>query len=218
MNDHLLTEQEQIQQLKTWLKRYGPTVLIGIVIALVISFSWRAWQQHRNKVLLHASSVYDEMLTARAENNPNEAILQAKKLLNHYSNTPYADIAAFILARDAIVKKNYSEAISQLTWVMNHAKNHSIRQIARLREARVLISQKNPQEAINLLKKINDKTFMGLIDEIRGDAYLAMNDKISARQSYEKAVKELPNSEIIRPILQMKFENLSIKQSHNETI
>ena len=42
-----LTEQEQIEQLKTWIKQYGLTILFGIVIALVLSFSWHYWQQYR---------------------------------------------------------------------------------------------------------------------------------------------------------------------------
>ena len=217
MNDHLLTEQEQIQQLKTWVKTYVPTILLGVVIAVIIMTGWRAWQTHRNKVLLHASAVYDEMLTARAQNNPNEAAVQAKKLLSHYKNTPYADMAALMLSRDFVLKKNYPEALKQLDWVMGHANDRTIRQIARLRQARILIAQKNPQDALTLLKKINDKAFIGLIDETRGDAFLAMNDKSSARKAYDQALAELPNAEVTRPILQMKFENLSTEQTKETT-
>src|SRR5579871_4394427 len=116
-----MTEQEQIQQLKAWAKQYGPTIIAGILLALAITSGWHYWQNYRHKVLTHASAVYDEMLTLRAQGNASAAIVQAKKILSHYTSTPYATMAAFILARDAVLKKNYSEAHTQLQWVIAHA-------------------------------------------------------------------------------------------------
>lgn len=204
-----LTEQEQIQLLKNWLKQYGPAIIMGFILATLITGGWRYWQYYRNKTLLHASAVYDEMLTARAQNNSAETTTQAEKLRSHYAHTPYAHMAAFMLARDAVLKKNYPIATDQLDWVIDHGNNRAIRQIARLREARIFITEQKPKEALSLLKKINDPTFVGLIDEIRGDAYLALTDPTAARDAYKKALTELPNAEITRPILQMKLDNLA---------
>jgi predicted negative regulator of RcsB-dependent stress response len=50
---------------------------------------------------------------------------------------------------------------------------------------------------------------MGLVDEVRGDAYLAKKDTALARQAYQLALAEIPNAEISRPVLQMKFDNLA---------
>lgn len=213
-----LTEQEQIALLKSWLKRYGLTILTGILLAIMISGGWRYWQYRHTKTLLHASAIYDEMLTARAQNNANGALIQAEKLVHHYSSTPYAEMAALLLARDAVLKKNYPEAIHQFDWVMKHGHHRTTRQIARLREARILIMQKNPQAALTLLDKVGDNAFIGLIDEIKGDAYLALNDTVSARKAYAKAMNELPNAEVMRPILQMKFENLASLEKTNQTL
>jgi len=204
-----LTEQEQIQQLKTWIKQYGVTILAGIVIAVVITSGWHYYQNHRNKVLLHASAVYDEMLTLRAQNNTKDSIVQAKKLLRHYSNTPYAQMAALMIARDAALNKNYSEAATQLTWVIDHSKDRSLREIARTRLSRILIEENKPDDALHLLKKLDDANFIGLVDEIRGDAYLAKNDRAAARTAYGLALNEIPNAEETRPILQMKYDNLA---------
>lgn len=204
-----LTEQEQIQQLKTWIKQYGLTILLGIVLALLFSSGWRYYQDYKNKVLLHASAVYDEMLTLRAQNNSDGAVVQAKKLLNNYPKSPYAQMAAFMLARDAVLRKDYPDAITQLNWVVGHTNNQSIREIARIRIARIQLNDKNPDAALATLKKIDDKNFKGMVDEVKGDAYIALNDRTSARKSYELALQEIPNSEVNRPILEMKFDNLA---------
>jgi predicted negative regulator of RcsB-dependent stress response len=208
-----LTEQEQIQQLKNWIKQYGLTILAGILLAVIITSGWRYWQNYRNKILTHASSVYDEMITLRAQNNPDAANVQAKKLLNHFSRTPYAPMAALLLAREAVLKKNYTEAIAQLNWVVAHSKNQSIREIARIRIARIMIAQKKTNDALALLKKLDDKSFRGLVDEIRGDAYIAQNDVTSARNAYQLALSEIPNAEVSRPILQMKYDNLAVENN-----
>ena len=148
-----MTEQEQVQQIKNWLKQYGFTILAGIAIALVITSSWHYWQNYSNKVLTHASAVYDEMLTLRAQGNASGAIVQAQKLLSHYANTPYSQMAAFLLAREAVSKKNYPEAITQLNWVIDHSKDKSMREIARTLLHEYLSLRKNPRKPSNSSKK-----------------------------------------------------------------
>ncbi|EKD74180.1 MAG: Transmembrane protein [uncultured bacterium] len=208
-----LTEQEQIQQLKNWIKQYGLTILAGIVIALIAAAGWHYWQSYRNKILAHASLVYDEMLTSRAQHNTDAAHAQAQKLLVHYPRTPYAEMAAFMLAREASVKKNYLDAIQQLNWVLDHSSDHTIREIARVRLARLLLIQQKPDEALHVLKKLEDKNFIGLVDEIRGDAYAAENNQNAARNAYQLALVEIPNAEVTRPILRMKYDNLAVENN-----
>jgi len=135
--------------------------------------------------------------------------VQAKKLLRNYPKTPYAMMAAFMLAREAVLKKNYPEAMTQLNWVMDHTHDARIHQIARLRIARILINDKKADAALELLKKVDDNSFIGLIDEVRGDAYRSTNNIALAKQTYQLALNELPNAEVTRPILQMKLDNIA---------
>ena len=208
-----LTEQEQIQQLKSWVKQYGLTVVFGIFIAVLITSGWQYWQNYRYKILTHASAVYDEMLTMRAQNNAHETVVQAKKLISHYPKTPYAVIAALVLSRNAVDNKNYSEAIKQLNWAKDHSKNNSIQEIARIRIARILIAEKKYDDALTTLETIDDVTYLGMIDEVRGDVYMAKKDNASASKFYELALKEIPDADISRPILQMKLANVTANNS-----
>jgi len=210
LSDEYLTEQEQIQQLKTWLKQYGPTVILGIFLAFMMTTGWRYWQNYQTKILVHASNVYDEMLVLRAQNNTSGALVQAQKLLTHYPKTPYADMAALLVARNAVLKKEYPEAMTQLTWVIDHGHHAMLRDIARIRMARILITEQKADEALDLLEKVDSKSYTGLVDEVRGDAYLAKQDSVAARKAYQLALQELPNAEVTRPILEMKYANLAI--------
>jgi predicted negative regulator of RcsB-dependent stress response len=204
-----LTEQEQVELLKSWVKQYSLVILVGILIAIVAVSSWRYWQQRHNNILMHASQIYDEMLTKRAQNDTNAILVQAKKLTSRYQKTPYGQLAALMLARDAVNQKDYKEVEQQLRWVLEHSSNSSIRQIARLRLARTLIVEQKAAIALKVLEKIEDNSFNGLIDEVKGDAYLSMHSPAMARQAYRQALAELPNAETNRPLLQMKYDNLA---------
>jgi predicted negative regulator of RcsB-dependent stress response len=205
-----LTEQEQIQQLKNWVKTYGFTILLGITIALLITSGWRYWQKREDKTLTHASLIYDRMLSMRSQNNNEASNIEANKLLTRYPKTAYAGMAAFMQARDAVLQKNYVKAKEQLQWVIDHSNNRTMKETARIRISRILINENQPDAALTLLNKIDDPHYIGLIDEVRGDAYLLKNDKKSAYDAYGLALKELPNAEISRPILVMKFNNLAM--------
>lgn len=203
-----LTEQEQIELLKNWVKQYSLVILAGVLIAVACISGWRYWQQRQTKIISHASSVYDELLTKRAQNDAAGTQAQAQKLFTHYSNTTYGPMAALMLARDAIIKKDYATGETHLNWALDHTRS-SMREITRIRLARVYIAENKAEAALDLLKEVDDKNFAGLIDEVRGDAYLALKKPALARQAYQEALTKLPNAEVIRPLLQMKFDNLA---------
>ena len=114
-----------------------------------------------------------------------------------------------MLARDAIIKQNYDAAETQLRSVINNSKISAIRQIARLRLARLFIAKSAPDAALKVLERTDDANFDGLTREIQGDAYLAMNETTKARQAYGEALDTLPNADVVRPILRMKYDNLA---------
>lgn len=208
MTDYL-TEQEQIELLKNWIKQYSLVILMGVVIAAVSITGWRYYQQRQSKTLNHASAVYDEMLTMRAQNNRDATLVQANKLTNHYPKTTYGQMGAFMLARDAVLKSDYAAAQKQLNWVIDHSSVKSMRQIARIRLARVLIANHQADQALAKLDKVDDKTFIGMINEVRGDAYLSLKQTDKARNAYSQALSQIPNAEVVRPLLQMKYDNLA---------
>jgi predicted negative regulator of RcsB-dependent stress response len=113
------------------------------------------------------------------------------------------------MAKDSLNNKDYKMAETHLKWVINHSDVSAIEQIASIRLARVLLAENKPDDAIKQLTVVKDKNFLGLIDEVKGDAYLMLNQQQKARQSYGKALTELPNAQIIRPLLQMKYDNLT---------
>lgn len=208
-----LTEEEQIAQLKAWIKEYGLTIIAGIVLAIIFVGGWRYWDRYTNTQLMRASIIYDEMLMDRAQNDKDHlaaATVQGKKLVNNYARTPYAQMASLMLARDAAINKKYDDAIGYLDWVIGHSSNKPLKQIAKIRIARIYTAKNQPELAIQTLQGVTDPTFKGLRDEAQGDAYAQMKKIDDAKKSYQLALQELPQEDNAqRPILEMKLDSLS---------
>jgi predicted negative regulator of RcsB-dependent stress response len=203
-----LTEQEQIDQLKKWLRIYGLPTILGIVIGIVIIYSWQYYQNYRLITLEKASIIYDTMLSNYLHNNTTAANDNALDLLHDYPKTTYADLAQLILAKIAILNHNYPGAIERLMHVLNTTKQAEIRQISRLRLARIYIAQQQASTAIQLLTIVDSPSFNGLINEVRGDAYVTLKDAAAAKLAYQQALANLPQAVEIRPLLQLKLDNL----------
>lgn len=204
-----MTEEEQIALLKKWIKEYSTVILVGLTLSAVTITGWRWWNARQQRILSEASSAYDEMLAARAQDDKTTTSVKAEKLFSDYDNTVYAQMAAMMMARDAVEDANYVEAEKKLQWIIDHSKFASFRQIARIRMARVLLNEDKAQESLNLLSTVDDKTFSGVIDEVKGDAYVALKNNPEARKAYAAAISETPDADISRPVLRMKYDNLA---------
>lgn len=205
-----LNEQQQVEQLKAWWKEYGLALVAGIVIAVLIVVFWRYYQRYELAKSQQASLVYTTMINSDLSQQEQSAIDSANSLISQYPRTSYAALAALWLAKDALQKQDYPTAEHQLQWVVDHAKMNSLRQIARLRLAYIALQQQQPKIALDILSKLDDKAYSGLVSETQGDAYLAMNNVEQARTYYQKAMTELPDPTLTQPLLAMKLANLPV--------
>jgi len=204
-----LTEEQQIEQLKEWWKKNGNFAVGVLLLALALSLGLHFWFKHREVKLERGSAHYEQMLSALVNDDAATTMREANLLKDDYSHTPYAALASLIFARNDVYQEKYSDAENQLTWVMNHGNTNSLREIARLRLARIEVQLNKPQEALKVLDKINDSGYLPMIDEVRGDSYLALNETDKAREYYQKAVNLLPNYAVARPLLTMKLNDLA---------
>lgn len=207
MSDYI-TEQQQIEQLKEWWKKNGTSTLIVFLIVLAATVGWHFWLKHRENKLERGSTHYEELLNAVVNDDDASTLKEANLLKDNYRYTPYAALAALMIARNDIYQNDYKNAEKELTWVMNHGSGDSLKEVARLRLGRLFIQEKHPQQALDLVQKINDPSYLPMINELKGDSYLALNQIDEARLAYEQALSALPGYALMRPVLVMKLNNL----------
>ena len=200
------SEQEQIDAIKNWWKQNGRFTLAMIVLAIVLSFGWRYWQGHRLEKSTNASVLYERLLISFANHDSNSFKQVANQLEKNYADTPYADLAALFSAKKAIDEGNLDLGQQQLQQAMKNGHLNYIRQVARIRLARLLLEKNQAQQALELVEKVDDKTYLGAIHLLKGDAYTALNQPEKAQQAYQEALTEVPASEPMHAIIQMKLE------------
>ncbi len=209
------TEVEQLELLKKWWHEYGAAILIGVMLALILGFGWRSWQQRHEHKLAHVSIRYEQLLTNVVNGNTAAVEHGANRLIERYPHTAYTQLAALQSARQDVYQNKLVDADVKLEWVIKHGDNAALREVARLRAARVLLAENQAQKALDILADTDDKTYAPVSLEIKGDIYTAMGQMDAARSAYQQALKALPEFAVMRPLLQMKLNDLPADQKGN---
>ena len=191
MATHLdLEEQEQLDQLKAFWKRWGNLVTLILVAALGTVAAWNGWQWYQRDQAIKASSMYDELELAATNNDADRASLVFNDLKTRYPRTSYTQQAGLLAAKVQFDKGQLDAANTTLTWVAKSAVETDYRILARLRLAGILLEQKKLDEAAKQLdeaEKGASPEFLALVSDRRGDVLLAQNKPELAVAAYRKA-------------------------------
>lgn len=200
---------EQAESVKKWCREYGLGILVGIIFAVFISWGWNYWRQTKENNLLIASMQYERLIASIAKGEKISILNNlADGLLKNYANTPYASLAALQLAKLAVNQNNLTEATNRLVSIIDHSHDQALQSIARLRLARILLTQNQAKDALKLLSKSEDKAYIPLFLEEKGDILNNLGHYDEALKSYLAAKKAFGNY-AEQPLLEMKINNLA---------
>ena len=203
------TEEQQVEALKQWWADNGRAVLMGIGLGLVAIFGWRGWQGHQTSVAETASSAYTSVMESLENKDDGEAFLgKVESLKAEHGGTAYAAMASLAEARFHVENEDLPQAESALRWALDSGSFEEIKSIARLRLSRVLAAQDKHDEALKLLDNVSGDAYVGMVDEIRGDIYLAKGDSEQALVAYKRA-RESGAQTASAQDLQMKLDDLA---------
>lgn len=209
--DANMTEQDQIELLKRWAKDYGKLLVVGVLVFLGGNFGWNYYKSTKTDYAESASLLYEQMQKNLVEDNVSDFKVRANYILENYKKAPYAGLANLALARQAVDDKKGDEAKQKLQAVIDSDKDIALRQIARIRKARILLSEKQFDQALQVLSKVDDAAYTTLIEEVKGDVFVAKGDTKSARNAYKAAIDAAQDTGAgQRQMLQMKYEQLAL--------
>jgi len=198
------TEEEQVQAIKQWWKENSVSLIAGIVIGVVVLAGYKYWSESKQNQAQQASVIYNQVLSSSNDKTKNTETLKAD-----YSATPYAALAALLLAKDNVNANEIDKAISQLKWVVDNSNDEGIQHIAQQRLARVYLSQNNIESAEALIKGVTANGFTGGYNEIRGDINLAKKLPVQAKENYRLALSALAQGDQRYDIIKMKLDDLT---------
>ncbi len=188
MVDEFLTDEQQADQVKGWLRQNGPFLIAGVVLGLGGLFGWNQWQNYQVQRAEAASALYDQLLQSVGQQNVDAAAGQLQQMESEFPSSAYVDQARLSMAGLYVSRSKPDEAIARLQLVVDKGAADEIRNIARLRLARLLSSGAKHEEALKVLNVSVTGAFAPLFHDVRGDVYYAMGKLPEARTEYEQAL------------------------------
>jgi predicted negative regulator of RcsB-dependent stress response len=203
-----LEEQEQLDDLKAWWKRWG-NLVSGIVIAVCVAIvgvqGWRWWKHSQAE---QASVLYGAVVAASRSNDAAKAKDAQAQLADRFAGTGYAPRGAMLLAALLWKSGDKAGAQAQLQFALDRSGEDDLKQIARFRLAEVLFDQKKNDEALRLLDARHDEPFAGIYADLTGDILAAAGRKDEARTAYQTALAKLDSKSPYRSYVQVKLDSL----------
>jgi predicted negative regulator of RcsB-dependent stress response len=198
-------EDQQVEQIKQFLREYGIWIGAGIVIGLGSLFGWRAYQASNLQEQSQNTALFQQVSEQlRADDG---GLAAAESLLSELEGTSHAVIARLQMAQQAVREGNLERAADILYTAQEEASEPAIKALATTRLARVQLALGEYDAALSSLQPELPASFTAQVAEVRGDIYLAQGDLGQARSAYETAVNE--GGVQTSPALQMKFDNLA---------
>jgi predicted negative regulator of RcsB-dependent stress response len=182
-----LSEKEQWEQIRTWVRENGLWVVAGVALAAAGLQGWRWWQGHLDERGTRASAAYTRMIDALEKGDRTQAFVRLGELERDYPSSPYADQGKLLAARVYVEGKELDKAARELETVMKTSRDHELALVARMRLARVEIAEGKPDEALTTLNAVEPGAFAARYHEVRGDAWYAKGDKAAALKEYRSA-------------------------------
>jgi predicted negative regulator of RcsB-dependent stress response len=185
-----LEEQEQLAEIKAWWKQYGKRLINVATAVVVITLAWQGWNWYQRSQQEQASAIYSALQKAVQDRDAQGVKAASGELLEKFSSTPYAVLAALHSARAMIDTGDTQTAKARLSWAAEHA-GDELRDLARLRVAAVLLDDKEYDQALAQLDGASGPAFELRFLNMRGDILAAQGKIAEAVSAYRAALSRL---------------------------
>jgi predicted negative regulator of RcsB-dependent stress response len=202
MASHLdLEEQEQLDELKHFWKRWG-NLITWLLIGILSSYAgWMGWQAWQSKQSAQSAALFDTVERAAVAGDLALFERSVSDIKSKFGSTTYAHQAAFLASRIFQEKSRPKEAREQLQWVIDQASDEGYRALARLRLSSLMVQDKEFDAARKLLSAKTPDSFEPLVADRLGDLDMLTNQPAEAVKHYQAAWKAMePNAQYRRLI------------------
>ncbi|WP_139850835.1 YfgM family protein [Acinetobacter pullicarnis] len=211
-----MTEEEQLDRLKSSFKKYGSTAVSGVLIALIAFFGWQYWQKKNYaQEQIQTAKIQQLMEQAGAmQQDPNAfgaLVATADQIVKADPDSVQALQSQLVMARVAYDKADYATAERELNKVaQSKIKDEGLLAIVNIGLADSQLAQKKYDAALQTLSTVTVPAFKATVEEARGDVYVAKNDTENAKKAYQSAWDTLVERKQERQILQIKLESVGV--------
>jgi len=211
MASHLdLEEQEQLEQLKAFWKRWGNAIVWVLTVCLLGYAGWMGWNVWQRNKGAEASVLFTQLERAVKAGDLSGGQGLWAQLQKGYGSTAYAAQGALLTAKLQLDKGKVDEAKASLNWAAANAAEPSYADVARLRLAALQMDAKQFDEAGKTLDGVKGPDFAPLVADRRGDLALLQNKPDQAKAEFKKAYDGLDKQLDYRRMVEVKLASLGV--------
>jgi predicted negative regulator of RcsB-dependent stress response len=200
MSDHL-TDEEQVEKVKAWLKENGMSIVAGVVIGLGGIFGWQFWDSYQANKAAEGAAAYDRFMQVAQQSEPAKTAEEAASLDESFANTAYSHFAALELARQQAEAGELDAATATLEKTREGIRDSAMQAVIDLRLARLLVSQGKLDEAASMVSKLDATAFAAEAASLRGQIAWMQGKNDEARAALEEARALGASDEIVNYLL-----------------
>jgi predicted negative regulator of RcsB-dependent stress response len=217
--DDLLSEKEQIEQIRSWWSEYGGYVIGGLGLGIAVLAGYNYYQNSKLEAQLEGSAMYESLTQHVVSGSLEEAEIVASELGMKYADTSYAAQAKLAMARLYMDKNRDQDAMDILNELLANPADEATKHVARARLARLLAYQGKQQEVIDLLEDQDSEAFAAIYNELLGDAYYALGRIEDAQAAYQRVMLDpLATATVDQQLVQWKALDLPEPAAEEPTV
>lgn len=198
MSDYL-TDEEQIDKLRTWWDENGVSVIVTLVLVVAGVVGWRWYGSYEESRVARVSDLYEEFLASEGEVRDAAAASIAEEA----PDSAYQALVMLRRSREAVDGGDYAAAEAFLEQAVDSAPEPVLADVARIRLARVQQQLERPEDALETLAGVLGEGYRSQVAEMKGDIHLARGERAQAHEAYTAALSAVGGSQT-RPLLEMK--------------
>lgn len=206
-----LEEQEQIAQIKGFWEQYGRLIIFVTVLLVAVIGGFATWQYWQNKQAQAAAALYDQFDQAVMRGDSAQAKSIVTQIQTEYGKTGYYGSQSALVASLFLYNKGELDSAKDvLTWVVENGNEPGLKALAVLRLADILTEQKNYDQALTVLATKVPDAFVPLVENKRGNVFLAQGKTSQAQDAFIAAYKGLSEQPQYREIIAGKLGLLGV--------
>ena len=194
------SDEETAELVKAWIRRYGMTLLAGVVIALVSLFARDRWQEHQRERRNQFSAQLGQLQSAVMDKQLRAAEKRYAALRE--GETIYGDMAALVMAK-LYHDKQDAEAALEVLQLARTAKDPLLAQTAGWSLLQLQLDEGEYDAALTTLASLRGSAYDSQLDRVQGDILLLQKKPRQALEAYRMSQKIQP-----APLIRLRIDTL----------
>jgi predicted negative regulator of RcsB-dependent stress response len=203
-----LQEQEQLDALKSFWKRWGNPITWLLIAVLAAIAGYNGWTWYQRDQGVKAGAMFDELDRAVGAGDAEKATRVLADLRARFPRAAYTVQGALLTARVQFDQGQADAARESLRWAAEQTTEPELATVAAIRLAGMLLDAGQPDEALRVLALAKAGGFEPLVADRRGDILLAQGKAEEARGAYQLAWAGLADRVDYRQVVEAKLTAL----------